>query len=454
MGVIKVVEEVLDKTYKKYAFLFVDNLEFRKTVKDVEDEYTSWSLDVANTWLFLAKLEKKMRSYLKDKLDNKPVEVLERYIEFNLKSKTKNYLEKLEDLIEFCKKNDVNLSDVLIEKLLDNSSTLENIVGNVVSLYMLYIKRGTLDTKIKDEKIREIIYIYCDLEKIEVNSAEVQSDCPYLSYSLPPFTDKQEEVEVLKRAKSGDKGAAEEIVLRVIKLVYAMAKRYVKNEISIEDLVQEGVEGVLVAIKLYNFQYDIKFSTYVYGWIRQRMSRYVITREHRFNSLAGINKLYTDYQRVYQEFYSEYDREPSLKEMADILKVPKEKLFMLLMASKQTLSLDEPLVADETSGLGDFLVDDSIDFVTVYEDKEYIDNLDKLFKRSSLTKREKDVIRLKLGLDGSGMMKTKAEVAILLGLTHQRVAQLEKKALEKIKNYGINGEKVPKRIKTQTKKRQ
>ena len=140
MGVIKVVEEVLDKTYKKYAFLFVDNLEFRKTVKDVEDEYTSWSLDVANTWLFLAKLEKKMRSYLKDKLDNKPVEVLERYIEFNLKSKTKNYLEKLEDLIEFCKKNDVNLSDVLIEKLLDNSSTLENIVGNVVSLYMLYIK--------------------------------------------------------------------------------------------------------------------------------------------------------------------------------------------------------------------------------------------------------------------------------------------------------------------------
>ena len=80
MGVIKVVEEVLDKTYKKYAFLFVDNLEFRKTVKDVEDEYTSWSLDVANTWLFLAKLEKKMRSYLKDKLDNKQVEVLERYI--------------------------------------------------------------------------------------------------------------------------------------------------------------------------------------------------------------------------------------------------------------------------------------------------------------------------------------------------------------------------------------
>ena len=110
------------------------------------------------------------------------------------------------------------------------------------------------------------------------------------------------------------------------------------------------------------------------------------------------------------------------------------------MANSQKLSLDEPVILETEVDRKEFLVDDSRDFVLEYEDKEYLANIDNLLESMGLTKREKEVIKLRNGLDDLEITRTQVEIAAMLGLTHQRVDQLEKAGLEKIRSYMNNKE--------------
>ena len=127
--------------------------------------------------------------------------------------------------------------------------------------------------------------------------------------------------------------------------------------------------------------------------------------------------------------------------MASILKVSEERLYRYLMANSQKLSLDEPVILENEVDRKEFLVDDSRDFVLEYEDKEYLANIDNLLESMGLTEREKEVIKLRNGLDDLEISRTQVEVAQMLGITHQRASQLEKTALEKIRSYMNNKEK-------------
>ena len=114
---------------------------------------------------------------------------------------------------------------------------------------------------------------------------------------------------------------------------------------------------------------------------------------------------------------------------------------MVIISNTSNVSLDEPIDSDTPSSISEFLADDSSDFVLEHEDKEYLENIDNLLESMGLTKREKEVIKLRYGLDDLGITRTKVEVAEMLVLTHQRVAQLEKVGLEKIRSYMNSEEK-------------
>ena len=371
-------------------------------------------------------------------MNENPLEVLNNYLNIELKD-IKDNLKSLESITYLFSK--CNINDTMIERFIKNNKTFRKIVGNVTVDNIRYIKNGNLDRAIDNKMVREIIFIYCDVEKVDVESLEFKNSNPYFGYGLPPFKSKEEEIETIKRAKNGDKLAKEEIIMRNIKLVVFVAKKYSNDSILLEDLIQEGIMGVLRAIKLYDFLYDIKFGAYAYSWIKHMISRYVITKEGEFIALVNKGRLYIDYQTKYQEFYDEFGREPSLKEMASILKVSEERLYRYLMANSQKLSLDEPVILENEVDRKEFLVDDSRDFVLEYEDKEYLANIDNLLESMGLTEREKEVIKLRNGLDDLEISRTQVEVAQMLGITHQRASQLEKTALEKIRSYMNNKEK-------------
>ena len=425
-------EKVLDSVYNKYAFLFQNKSEYLTKVRPAIEKYENWALSSSNIELFLFELEVIMHKYLKERLNENPFAVLDKYIEINLKNCT-NYLGALEDVAKFCDTNYLILSTDLVKKLLLDNVILNNIVGNVCKKYLNSIKIGRFNNEITNKLVREFVYIYCDLEEVEL--VYENGSYSYLRYSLPPFDTKEQEIAVIKKAKDGDNVAKEEIVLRSVRLVYNITKRYYSESISMEDLIQEGIEGILYAIKGYNFDYDIKFNSYAYEWIRQKISRYVISKEHYFGGAFTNAKLYSEYEKVYEKLCSKLDREPTIKEVAEVLNVPSSKLYMVIISNTSNVSLDEPVILENEVDRKEFLVDNSIDFVLECEDKDYLDNIDNLLESMGLTKREKEVIKLRNGLDDLGITRTKVEVAEMLGLTHQRVAQLEKVGLEKIRSY-------------------
>lgn len=425
-------EKVLDSVYNKYVFLFKNKSEYLTEVRPAIEKYENCALSSSNIELFLFELEVIMHKYLKERLNENPFAVLDKYIEINLKNCT-NYLGALEDVAKFCDTNYLVLSTDLVKKLLLDNVILNNIVGNVCKKYLNSIKIGRFNNEITNKLVREFVYIYCDLEEVEL--VYENGSYSYLRYSLPPFDTKEQEIAVIKKAKDGDNVAKEEIVLRSVRLVYNIAKRYYSESISMEDLIQEGIEGILYAIKGYNFDYDIKFNSYAYEWIRQKISRYVISKEHYFGGAFTNAKLYSEYEKVYEKLCSKLDREPSIKEVAEVLNVPSSKLYMVIISNTSNVSLDEPVILENEVDRKEFLADDSINCVLEYEDKEYLDNIDNLLESMGLTKREKEVIKLRNGLDDLGITRTKVEVAEMLGLTHQRVAQLEKAGLEKIRSY-------------------
>lgn len=425
-------EKVLDSVYNKYAFLFQNKSEYLTKVRPAIEKYENWALSSSNIELFLFELEVIMHKYLKERLKENPFAVLDKYIEINLKNCT-NYLGALEDVAKFCDTNYLILSTDLVKKLLLDNVILNNIVGNVCKKYLNSIKIGRFNNEITNKLVREFVYIYCDLEEVEL--VYENGSYSYLRYSLPPFDTKEQEIAVIKKAKDGDNAAKEEIVLRSVRLVYNIAKRYYSESISMEDLIQEGIEGILYAIKGYNFDYDIKFNSYAYEWIRQKISRYVISKEHYFGGAFTNAKLYSEYEKVYEKLCSKLDREPTIKEVAEVLNVPSSKLYMVIISNTSNVSLDEPVILENEVNRKEFLPDDSSDFVLECEDKDYLDNIDNLLESMGLTKREKEVIKLRNGLDDLGITRTKVEVAEMLGLTHQRVAQLEKAGLEKIRSY-------------------
>lgn len=425
-------EKVLDSVYNKYAFLFQNKSEYLTKVRPAIEKYKNWALSSSNIELFLFELEVIMHKYLKERLNENPFAVLDKYIEINLKNCT-NYLGALEDVAKFCDTNYLILSTDLVKKLLLDNVILNNIVGNVCKKYLNSIKIGRFNNEITNKLVREFVYIYCNLEEVEL--VYENGSYSYLRCSLPPFDTKEQEIAVIKKAKDGDNAAKEEIVLRSVRLVYNIAKRYYSESISMEDLIQEGIEGILYAIKGYNFDYDIKFNSYAYEWIRQKISRYVISKEHYFGGAFTNAKLYSEYEKVYEKLCSKLDREPTIKEVAEVLNVPSSKLYMVIISNTSNVSLDEPVILENEVDRKEFLADDSINCVLEYEDKEYLDNIDNLLESMGLTKREKEVIKLRNGLDDLGITRTKVEVAEMLGLTHQRVAQLEKAGLEKIRSY-------------------
>lgn len=148
---------------------------------------------------------------------------------------------------------------------------------------------------------------------------------------------------------------------------------------------------------------------------------------------------------MYEKLCSKLDREPTIKEVAEILKVPSSKLYMVIISNTSNVSLDEPIDSDTPSSISEFLADDSIDIENDYELKESFNAVKDTLNNNYLTLKEKEVLNLLYGLDGNNSNFNRVRVAKMLEISPQRVAMIEKRALEKIKDYGINGLEVSKK---------
>src|SRR5579884_1592711 len=264
-------------------------------------------------------------------------------------------------------------------------------------------------------------------------AAEVDAITAYLrEIGRVPMLSHAQEIELAKRIEAGDKDAVQQFVLANLRLVVSIAKRYVGRGLSLLDLIQEGNIGLMRAVQRYDWRRGHRFSTHATWWIRQAISRAVADKGRTIRLPVYVNTALNRIRRERQRLIQELGREPSEQELAEATGLDPVRMLELQSAPGAPVSLELPVGEDEEQELGDVLADNESaspeDQATTQTLKDEVKHV----LESVLTPREQLVLQLRFGL-GNGQAHPLEQVGRELGITRERVRQIEAGALAKLR---------------------
>lgn len=216
-----------------------------------------------------------------------------------------------------------------------------------------------------------------------------------------------------------------------LKLVLFVARRYIGKGLPFLDLIQEGNIGLMRAVEKYDSARGVKFSVYAIWWIRQAIEMAISQKARVIRIPVETDEMLGKIIKSEKKLRQELKREPNVDEVAERLETPVEKIIHIIKSTRETISLETPIGDDGDSSIYDFIGDKrSIDPI----EKMQMDDLGKAAKEvlSTLTKREEMVIRLRFGFEDCEE-KTLEEIGKRLGVTRERIRQIEIGAIEKLK---------------------
>ena len=249
--------------------------------------------------------------------------------------------------------------------------------------------------------------------------------------SIPMLTF-DEELELAKRIEKGDTQAKDILINSNLRLVISIAKKYINSRVPLEDLIQEGNLGLIKAIEKYDYNKGCKFSTYATWWIRQSITSAIAEKSKSIRLPTHITNIIRKYNKIRKDFFEKYQRDPTIEEVARELEISSERLTTVLLANKNILSLELPIDDEQKNTIADFLEDKKQKNPQDIVCKEMLSfYLQEVF--STLTEREQKVLEYRFGLNGHSP-KTLEEIGKKINLTQERVRQIEKKALRKLRH--------------------
>lgn len=242
---------------------------------------------------------------------------------------------------------------------------------------------------------------------------------------ITPLSRKEERM----LANKGDLKSLNELVRRNLKYVITVANRYKGCGLSLPDLIMEGNIGLIQAAKRYDPLKGVKFITYAIWWIRQAIMHALAEQSKSVRLPLKQAGMLHRISEKYREFFQVYEREPTIEEMAKELQISIKEMEAIMRVYRSHLSLDEHLNMDDDTSYLDMMEspnEHSLDEDMIYSAlKKEIDEL-----LNSLTDREKKVLEKRYGLNGEPM--TLEEIGKKMGLSRERIRQIEKKAKQKL----------------------
>ena len=278
----------------------------------------------------------------------------------------------------------------------------------------------------------------------EADKYKEYADLPYMRVNDPvkmylkeigrvPLLNAEQEREIAQRIVAGDAEAKDDLITANLRLVVAIAKKYVGRGLQFLDLIQEGNLGLVKAVDKFDYTKGFKFSTYATWWIRQAITRAIADQARTIripvHMVETINKL----TRVQRQLVQELGREPNSEEIAEKMGngITPEKVREIQKIALDPVSLETPIGEEDDSHLGDFIEDKQVLSPDEYATKELLkDEINEVL--SLLNERERKVLQLRFGLI-DGRQRTLEEVGKEFNVTRERIRQIEAKALRKLR---------------------
>lgn len=281
-------------------------------------------------------------------------------------------------------------------------------------------------------KIADLLVLEQTREKLaaqlQIDNPEDVKDADWAKEMEMPLSDFRRRLHSGRRAK-------DKMVQSNLRLVVSIAKKYMNRGLSFQDLIQEGSLGLIRAAEKFDHEKGYKFSTYATWWIRQAITRAIADQSRTIRLPVHLYETISRIKKTTKLLSQEMGRKPTEEEIATRMEMTIEKLRFIAKSAQLPISLETPIGKEEDSRLGDFIEsdgetpDDQVAKNLLREDLESV--------LGTLSPRERDVLKLRYGLD-DGRMKTLEEIGQIFNVTRERIRQIEAKALRKLRHPNRN----------------
>lgn len=243
---------------------------------------------------------------------------------------------------------------------------------------------------------------------------------------------REREIELAKAIAEGDAAAREELINHNLRLVVSIAKKYMGRGLALMDLIQEGNLGLIKAVEKFDVSKGFKFSTYATYWIKQSISRAIMDQSRNIRIPVHIVELISNIKKTEYELCQTLGRQPKNEEIAAHLNIEVKKVKEAYAWYKDTTSLDIKIGEDEDATVGSFVEDETVGELS--EEVEKDSQTEAIYKvLNTLNDREKIVVMRRFGI-GQIHAETLDEIGKSLGLSRERIRQIETAALRKLRN--------------------
>jgi RNA polymerase primary sigma factor len=245
-----------------------------------------------------------------------------------------------------------------------------------------------------------------------------------------PLLTAEQEVSLSKRIEQGDREAKDRMINSNLRLVVSIARKYRGNQVSLLDLIQEGILGLIRAVEKFDWRRGYKFSTYATWWIRQAVERGISNKAREIRIPVHVLQRERRINRVERELTNELGRKPTEDELAKAAKLRRKQMVEVREAARIVTSLDKPVGEEEDASLGDLMEGEG----PAPEESVEVSLRREILHRAlgELPDREREVVRLRYGLNGDETPKSIAEVVRRTGIPRDRVRLIESQALARL----------------------